>query len=150
MVEVCNRLNKDNLKYDFYIVGDGKEREAINKKIKEYNLYNVHLFGYDNNPYKYIKNSDMLLLPSKYEGVPTVVYEVLVVGNVPIVSTKVSGIYEQLGNNEYGIIIENNEDAIYEELKNYKKPSILDAYKNKKKELLNNTISKKMIDELFR
>lgn len=150
MMEVCNRLNKDGLKYDFYIVGDGEEREEIEKKISEYALNNVHLLGYDSNPHKYVKNADLFLLPSKYEGVPTVVYEAQVIGNVPIVSTVVSGIYEQLGNNEYGIIIENNEDAIYEKLKEIiNNPSMLDAYRNKKKELTNNITSKKMINELF-
>lgn len=150
MMEVCHRLNNDNLKYDFYIVGDGEERKEIEDKIKDYNLYNVHLIGYDANPYKYIKNCDLFLLPSLYEGVPTVVYEALSIGNVPIVSTKVSGIVEQLGNNEYGIIIDNNEDALYSKLKEIiNNPKIIDIYKTKKKELTNNTISKKMINELF-
>lgn len=150
MMEVCRRLNNDDLKYDFYIVGDGEERKAIEEKIKEYNLSNVHLVGYDTNPYKYIKNCDLFLLPSLYEGVPTVVYEALTIGNIPIVSTKVSGIFEQLENNEYGIIIDNNEEVLYEKLKEIiNDHTIIDIYKTKKKELTNNTISKKMINELF-
>lgn len=150
MMEVCRRLNADNLKYDFYIVGDGEERKEVEAKIKEYELNNVHLIGYDSNPYKYIKNADMFLLPSKYEGVPTVVYEALSIGYIPIVSTKVSGITEQLGNNEYGIIIDNSEDAIYEKLKEIlNNHSILDVYKTKKKELTNNKIAKKEMIKLF-
>ncbi|MBR0462261.1 MAG: glycosyltransferase [Erysipelotrichaceae bacterium] len=150
MMEVCRRLNDDGLKYDFYIVGDGEERNEIEAKIKEYGLSNVHLIGYDPNPYKYIKNCDLFLLPSLYEGVPTVVYETLSIGNIPIVSTKVSGISEQLGDNEYGIIIENNEDAIYQKLKEIiEDPSVLDVYRRNKKELTNNKVAKKKIDELF-
>lgn len=151
MMEVCKRLNADYLKYDFYIVGDGEERKEIENRIKEYQLNNVHLTGYDNNPYKYIKACDLFLLPSYYEGAPTVIYEVLAIGNVPIVSTLVSGIKEQLGDNEYGIIIDNNEDAIYEKLKEViNDKSILDIYHHKRKALSNNKLSKKMIDDLFK
>ena len=150
MMEVCRRLNADNLKYDFYIVGDGEEKTEILNKIKEYNLTNVHLIGYDPNPYKYIKNCDLFLLPSKYEGVPTVVYEALAIGDIPIVSTKVSGISEQLGDNEYGIIIDNNEDALYEKLKEIiLDKNIIEPYRHKKKELTNNKLAKEKLIKLF-
>ena len=33
MMEVCRRLNEDNLKYDLYILGDGEEKALIEKKI---------------------------------------------------------------------------------------------------------------------
>lgn len=150
MMEVCKKLNDDNLKYDLYILGDGEEREQIEKKIKDYKLDNVHLLGYISNPYKYMKNADLYLMCSIYESAPTVVYECLSVGSIPILATDVAGIGEQLGNNEFGIVVENSEEALYNELKDIiLHKDKLDKYKNNKKILSNNEISKEKIKELF-
>ena len=150
MMEVCRRLNEDNLKYDFYIIGDGEERQLIENKIKEYQLNNVHLVGYDSNPYKYMKNADLFLMCSIYESAPTVVYEALTVSNIPILASDVAGINEQLGNNEYGIVVDNNEDALYIKLKEIiEDPNIIDKYRTIKKDITNNQISKKKVQVLF-
>ena len=150
MMEVCRRLNEDNLKYDLYILGDGEERQQIERKINEYKLSNVHLLGYDSNPYKYMKNADLYLMCSIYESAPTVVYEALTVKEVPILASHVAGINEQLGDNEYGIIVDNNEDALYEKLKEIiNNKQILDKYRHTVKQISNNQISKEKIKELF-
>ena len=54
---------------------------------------------------------------------------------VPVVTTECSGMKEQLGeNDEYGIVTENNEDALYEGLKKMlSSPELLAAYKEKAK-----------------
>ena len=54
---------------------------------------------------------------SRREGFSTAVTEALIVGT-PVVSTNCSGAYELLGdNNEYGIVTENDEDALYDGIK---------------------------------
>lgn len=59
----------------------------------------------------------MYVCSSRREGFSTAVTEALIVGT-PVVSTNCSGAYELLGkNNEYGIVTENNEDALYEGIK---------------------------------
>ena len=150
MMEVCRRLNEDNLKYDLYILGDGEERLEIEKKIKDYHLDNVHLLGYNSNPYKYMKNADLYLMCSIYESAPTVVYEALAVGQVPILACEVAGIHEQLGNNEYGIVVENSEDGLYEKIKEIlNDKEMLNKYRSIKKDISNNQISKEKIKDLF-
>ena len=150
MMEVCRRLNEDNLKYDLYILGDGEEKALIEKKINDYNLSNVHLLGYDSNPYKYMKNADLYLMCSIYESAPTVVYEALTVKGVPILATSVAGIREQLGDNEYGIIVDNSEDGLYEKIKEVlNNKEILNKYRLNTKEISNNQISKEKIKDLL-
>lgn len=61
-----------------------------------------------------MKKCDLFVCASLAEGFSTAVTEALIVGT-PVVSTNCSGAYELLGeNNEYGIVTENNEDALYE------------------------------------
>lgn len=64
-----------------------------------------------------MKNADLYVCSSRREGFSTAVTEALIVGT-PVVSTNCSGAYELLGdNNEYGIVTENDEDALYEGIK---------------------------------
>jgi len=46
----------------------------------------VEILGFQQNPYKYIKNAKLLVLSSDREGLPTVVIESLILGT-PVVST---------------------------------------------------------------
>ena len=77
----------------------------------------------------------MFVCSSLSEGFSTATTEALIIG-VPVVTTLVSGMIEMLGaNGEYGIITENNEDALYEGIKRiltenglleyYKKQSVI-------------------------
>ena len=59
----------------------------------------------------------MYVCPSRSEGFSTAVSEALILG-VPVVSTRVSGAEEMLGeNDEYGIVCESSADGIYSALK---------------------------------
>lgn len=71
---------------------------------------------------------------SRREGFSTAVTEALIVGT-PVVSTNCSGAYELLGdNNEYGIVTENDEDALYEGIKKIlTEENLLQHYKEQAK-----------------
>jgi glycosyltransferase involved in cell wall biosynthesis len=90
------------------IVGDGELRPYLTKLIGELSLKNsVHLIGNRDNPYKYMKNSDLFVLSSVYEGFGIVLIEAMACG-IPVISTNcLSGPEEILKNNEksYGILI---------------------------------------------
>lgn len=99
------------------MLGDGYQLEEIEARIGELGLGGrVFLDGVTDNPYKYMKNCDLFVLPSGWEGFPTVTVEAKLLG-CPVLATDVSGIREQLTHGETGWIVENNETAIYEGLK---------------------------------
>ena len=152
MLDVCNKLKNDNYKYHYYIVGDGEQKDQIVSKIEALDLKDyVTLVGYNPNPYKYMKSADLVLLPSLYEGLPTIVYESLIV-KTPILTTEVAGVKEQLNNGEYGMICENSEEGIYKALKElFDDPSKINRYKDAviKYNNRNNEESKEKIRELF-
>ena len=63
----------------------------------------------------YIKQADLFILSSLYEGYPTTVIESLI-AQTPVLSTNVSGVHEQLIENETGWIVENFTEALSQKL----------------------------------
>lgn len=118
LIPVCKKLLDNGLPVHLYLVGKGEEKESLTNQAKELGISDkVTFVGFKSNPYKYVKNSDLYVCSSRREGFSTAVTESLVVGT-PVVSTNCSGAVELLGeNNEYGIVTENNEEALYQGVK---------------------------------
>lgn len=116
-VSVCNYLKTQGYNFELWILGEGKERQNLERIIKENNLSEyVKLMGFVSNPYPYIKMADIIVCPSRYEGLSTVITEGLVLGKA-IVTTDCSGMRELLGKSEYGIITDNSEEGLYNGIK---------------------------------
>lgn len=99
--------------YELWILGEGIERDNLEKYIRDNNLSeSVKLLGFKKNPYKYLKESDLFVCSSLIEGFSTVATESTILG-VPIVTTDCSGMKELLGNSEYGVITENDENQLF-------------------------------------
>ncbi|WP_018590336.1 glycosyltransferase [Terrisporobacter glycolicus] len=136
LLNTHKKLINEGLFHKIYILGIGEDREKIKKYIQEYNLTDTfHLLGYKDNPYKYVSKCDLYVCSSYREGFSTAVTESLIVGT-PVISTLCSGAQELLGyNNEYGLVVENSEEGIYEGLKILiEDNALLKYYKNKAKE----------------
>lgn len=116
LLEVCNRLNKDNLEYELWILGEGWSRPQLEELIDKYKLSNVKLLGFKENPYKYIKQGDLFVCSSKNEGFSLVIAEAMILG-LPVISTNCSGPNELLNFGEYGFMVKNTEDDLYKGLK---------------------------------
>lgn len=70
-----------------YILGEGEERKLVESWIIELNLKNdVILLGKYRNPYPWIKNANLFVHSSRFEGLPTVLIESLICG-VPVISS---------------------------------------------------------------
>lgn len=100
---------------ELFILGEGKERKNIELEIEKYKLKNVFMLGYQENPYKYLAKSDLYICCSHYEGYSTTTIEALIL-NIPILATNCSGMKEILNNGKYGIIVEDEDNCIYEKL----------------------------------
>lgn len=116
LLNVSKHLIDDGYKFKVYIVGDGEENVTLQKAIINLKMEkHFILLGRKDNPYPYVKNSDLFLLSSRYEGLPTVIIEALIL-HIPCISTEVAGIYEIL-NNSFGVITKNTENDFYLNLK---------------------------------
>lgn len=117
-VNVISRLIKTELngKFHWYIVGDGSDYERLRSLINQKNLNSsITLLGAKRNPFPYERQCDIFFLPSYFEGKPMSVLEAQILGIVPFV-TRYSSAKDQIDNDIDGIIVENNEDAIFEGL----------------------------------
>ncbi len=130
---ISKLIYEDKFEINLYLLGIGELEEKYNKIILENNIENhVTLLGYKENPYKYIKNSDLFVCSSYYEGYSTAVTESLIVGT-PVITTLCSGMEEMLGqDDEYGIIVNNTDEDLYKGLKKILKNKIeIDRLKEK-------------------
>lgn len=118
LVRIAGRLKKDNFKFDIHILGEGTQRNDLERLIAENDVDDtVFLDGFTNNPYRVLARSYLFVCSSFTEGLSTALSEAVILG-IPCVSTDVSGAKEVLGeNNEYGIVTENDENSLYECIK---------------------------------
>ena len=133
LIRIHKRLIDDGIKHNVIGLGVGPEEENLKKLVRENNSSDTFkLLGYRKNPYKYLKNSDLFVCSSSAEGFSTATTESLIV-STPICTFDVSGMKEMLGeNDEYGIVTENNEDALYKGIKKMlTTPNMLENYAEK-------------------
>lgn len=132
LIKVHKKLLDNGVNNKVYILGEGPDKEELKALIDKLGVNDsCIILGFDKNPYKYVKASDLFVCSSYKEGFSTAVTEALVLG-VPVVSTEVSGAKELLGDNdEYGIVTENSEDALYDGVyKMLSENDLLEYYKN--------------------
>lgn len=117
LIDTCGKLKADGYRFHLNILGEGPERENLEKQIANLGLEDtVTLRGFINNPYPWMNLADTVVCSSKYEGISTVVQEALILGK-PVVTTLCTGMKELLGDSEYGLIVDASEDGFYEGLK---------------------------------
>ena len=103
--------NKCNLR--LLILGEGDQKETLLSYINKNNLNKiVKINNRINNPYPLIKKSDILLLSSKYEGLPNVLLEALALNRFIISSNCPTGPREILDDGKGGLLFKvgNNEE----------------------------------------
>lgn len=117
LINVHSKLIKNGFKHEIYVIGDGPEKENLEQKIKENQVQDTfHLLGKKENPYPYIKNADYFCLLSEFEGYGMVLEEAKILGKRIIITDTAAR--EAVEKYNYATIVENNENKIYEGLKN--------------------------------
>lgn len=99
-------LLKDRLCIDLMILGKGEKGEELSELCRDLKISDrVHFLGFEKNPYKYIRNAEVFVLPSDFEGFPNVILEAMVCG-VPVVSTNCPyGPGEIITDGENGLLV---------------------------------------------
>ena len=111
LLKAHKRLTDAGLTHDLWILGEGSERSALEQFVRENRLQDSVLMpGFIENPYPYLREADLLACSSNSEGFSTFLTEGVVLGK-PIVSTDVSGVRELLGDSEFGLVTENDDEA---------------------------------------
>lgn len=89
------------------IIGEGEKKDELLQVVDKLDLsYKVYLAGFKSNPHNYVKNSDLFVLSSLYEGLPNSLIEAIAVGTPAVSMNCLSGPSEILLNGEGGDLVE--------------------------------------------
>ena len=100
MSRIRNKVN-----FKLLIIGRGINKYKIVDYIKENNFKNnVKILPFQNNPFKYLKISDLFILTSKFEGLPNVLLEAAVLKKFIISTNCPTGPREILQNGKGGFL----------------------------------------------
>ena len=128
---------KNDINYEAVIVGKGILKASLKNYIIKNKLKDkVKLINFVENPYNYIKQADLFILTSKFEGLPNVLLEALVLKKFSISSNCRTGPKEILLNGKGGLLFKvGNSKELSKKIIYYSKN------KNKCNKLLKNAIN---------
>lgn len=106
LIRAVASIEKKNLDFCVVIVGDGPERTLLEALVEELDLRKkVHFCGFRYDPMRVFQSLDLLVLPSRNEGIPLAMLEAMSQG-VPVVATRVGGIPEVIQDKVNGLLVE--------------------------------------------
>ena len=124
LIDEFANFTKKNNDYTLCILGEGEERETLEKKINQKQLNEkVCLLGFVNNVFKYFKKGDLFVLSSIWEDPGFVLVEAALCNLFVISSNCPNGPKEILNYGENGILFQSNKPGELE--KGLKKYSLL-------------------------
>ena len=127
--EICKQLLvRTSTQFHWYIVGDGPDRETVEKKISDLQVRDVvTVCGFTMNPFAILKDADFSVLLSKSEAYPMTVIESFILGK-PLVSTNFASIKEMMVDGKQGLIADFSlEDIVIKILKMIDEPGLLSS-----------------------
>lgn len=96
----------------FYLIGSGNQEKVLKIEAAEKGISSSIIFlGNQRNPYQYMKQADLFLMTSFYEGKSIALEEAKLI-QIPIVVTKFSSAEDQILQGETGVIVDMNAEAI--------------------------------------
>ena len=117
LAEILKAAQDHGLTFKALIIGDGEQRGQLEELLLKYQLTdNVQTFGSVSHQrwLDILAASDILLMPSEYEGISVALLEALTAGVVPVVA-KVGG-QEEIVSTETGILIPHGANELKEYL----------------------------------
>lgn len=139
LIKTYKKLYEENkITHKLYIIGDGPHKGILEDLVKKLKLEEKVLFlGQKTNPFVWMKHAELFILPSKTEGLPTVLIEAMAVETFVISSRCKTGPKEILQDGKYGELfevgnIDELSDKIYDNLdhEEYKNAKIASAFKS--------------------
>ena len=128
---VC-RLRDEGVDISLALIGSGKDENLLRDIVNKQHADSfITITDGQRNPYPYIKEANLLVCASYFEGYNLTVAEALILG-VPVLSTDCTGPNEILDHGKYGMIVENSEQGLYNGLRQFaENPDLLNEYKEK-------------------
>ncbi len=146
-------VKKYSIKESLVIAGAGYSLPALETLAKELGIAEKVVFtGFQENPYKWMKNCKLFLFSSKFEGLPTVLIEALSLSCPVIATATPTGVAETLMHGKAGILIKMGDDNAFAEAihKLNTDPALQQAFRENAKEILQKFEIQYMVQEFER
>lgn len=130
LIEACKRLCDEGFDFEMFILGDGNERQKLETMVSQNKLSGtIHLCGFQTNPYKYLRCCDYFICSSLSEGYSLAIAESMCIG-LPVISTRCAGPIEILKHGDYGLLVDNSINGLYDGMKKFLSNDYKDYYSN--------------------
>ena len=104
LLKMFHKLKDSHPECRLSLIGDGELRQEMEAYAQELGIGDsVRFLGSQSNVYPYLREADLFVLPSHYEGMPMTIIEAMGTG-LPIVAAEVGGIPDMLTNGESGFL----------------------------------------------
>lgn len=111
-IAACAELKKQGVKFCWYVIGDGDQKEILQQLIQQYGVSDCFvLLGTRSNPYPYMKYCSFLAQPSRFEGKSVVLDEAKILCT-PILATAYPTVADQIRDAQEGVIVPLNPEGI--------------------------------------
>ena len=105
-----------NLNFKWYFIGEGQEYDMLQKLVDSLDISsNVCFLGVTENPYPFIRQADIFVQTSKFEGKSIVIDEAKVLQKL-IICTNYTTVYDSINDRVTGIICNMDENSISESI----------------------------------
>lgn len=117
LIKILGALKEYKGSYILNILGDGTEKDNLEKIIQDNGLENqVFLRGFQKNPYVWILQADAFICSSYSEGFSTVATESIILGK-PVFTVDCAGMRELISDSKCGVIVPNTDQDLYKLLR---------------------------------
>lgn len=130
LLDAAAILKNKGVEFNLWIVGGGADMDALKAQKERLGLDNVTLWGAQENPYPYLAAADGYVCSSIYEGLSTTTIEALVLGKACVV-TDCTGMWDILGDSEYGLVVPIDAEALAEGMEKLLTDDVLRAHYEK-------------------
>lgn len=103
IIDIWKELESEFKDWSLLIIGDGPDKKDLEERIKQNNLRQIKIMGF-NDPINFYKKASILLLTSEYEGFPLVLLESMSYQNIPVVYGSFSAVYDIIDSGKNGFI----------------------------------------------
>lgn len=153
LIEMFEKIHQQQPSASLHCVGSGPMKQQIEELVKQKGLQqHVTFYGFRNDAMHFMRNADVLLLPSIIEGLPGVLLEAFYC-KTPVVAYDVGGIHEVVINDKTGRLVKKgNEEAFLNNVTEAladtpaNKQMIQNAWQLVMRDYLNTIVAKKFIE----
>ena len=119
LLAVLKTLRDESGNIHLLIIGDGAMRLQLEEFVSDNGLEKAVTFlGARENPYPYMRLADLVVCPSRAEGMGLVPLEALIVGT-PVLATDSGGPKYILRGGDFGGVVDNSQEGLYLGLKKF-------------------------------